>query len=64
LLTKADKLARGAARSAQIAVDREALALSGPDARVQVLAFSAEDKTGVEPAQALLDQWLEAPPRA
>jgi len=30
---------------------------------VQVLVFSAEEKTGVESVQALLDQWLEVPPR-
>ena len=63
LLTKADKLGRGAARSAQLAVEREARVESRPDSMVQVLAFSAEDKMGVEPVQALLDQWLEVPPR-
>lgn len=64
LLTKADKLGRGACRSARLAVEREALALSGPDGGVHVLAFSAEDKQGVDPAQSLLDRWLEVPPRA
>jgi GTP-binding protein len=63
LLTKADKLGRGAARSAQHAVERAARAQSGPDSVVQVLVFSAEEKTGVESVQALLDQWLEVPPR-
>jgi len=63
LLTKADKLGRGAARSAQHAVERAARAQSGPDSVVQALAFSAEEKTGVESVQALLDQWLEVPPR-
>jgi GTP-binding protein len=63
LLTKADKLGRGAARSAQHAVERAARAQSGPDSVVQALVFSAEEKTGVELVQALLDQWLEVPPR-
>jgi GTP-binding protein len=63
LLTKADKLGRGAARSAQHAVERAARAQSGPDSVVQALVFSAEEKTGVESVQALLDQWLEVPPR-
>lgn len=63
LLTKADKLRRGAARSVQLAVEREARTESRPDSMVQALAFSAADKMGVEPVQALLDQWLEVPPR-
>jgi GTP-binding protein len=63
LLTKADKLGRGAAHSAQLAVEREARGQSGTDAMPHVLAFSAQEKTGVEALQALLDQWLEVPPR-
>ncbi len=63
LLTKADKLGRGAAHSAQLAVEREARGQSGTDAMLHVLAFSAQEKTGVEALQALLDQWLEVPPR-
>jgi GTP-binding protein len=64
LLTKADKLGRGAAGSVQLKVEyavRDARHRSSP---VHVMAFSAQDKTGVEPVQALLDQWLEVPPRA
>lgn len=63
LLTKSDKLGRGAVRSAELAVQREALRHLGPEARLQVLSFSAQDKAGVEPLQALLDLWLEVPPR-
>jgi GTP-binding protein len=64
LLTKADKLGRGAAGTVQLNVEhavRDARHRSSP---VHVMAFSAQDKTGVEPVQALLDQWLEVPPRA
>jgi GTP-binding protein len=64
LLTKADKLGRGAAGSVQLKVEyavRDARHRSSP---VHVMAFSAQDKTGVAPVQALLDQWLEVPPRA
>jgi GTP-binding protein len=64
LLTKADKLGRGAAGTVQLKVEhavRDARHRSSP---VHVMAFSAQDKTGVEPVQALLDQWLEVPPRA
>ncbi len=64
LLTKADKLGRGAALAAQLAVEREVRGQSAPDTRVDVLAFSAQEKTGVEALQALLDRWLDIPPRA
>ncbi len=64
LLTKADKLKRGAARSALLGVEREVMDSSGPQGRVQVETFSAQDLTGVEAVQALLDLWLEVPLRA
>lgn len=64
LLTKADKLKRGAARSALLGVEREVMDSSGPHGRVQVETFSAQDLTGVESVQALLDLWLEVPVRA
>lgn len=63
LLTKADKLGRGAARSAQLAVEREVRGMHGSGSTVQVMTFSALDTTGVEPVQALLDRWLDAPAR-
>ena len=56
LLTKADKLSRGAAASAVLAVRRE---LSGPYGdTVSVQAFSAESKAGVEEARAVVTGWL------
>jgi GTP-binding protein len=64
LLTKSDKLKRGPVRATQLSVEREARRLAGADGRVRVEAFSARDYTGVEPVQALLDSWLEVPPRA
>jgi GTP-binding protein len=63
LLTKSDKLKRGAARSALLAVEREARKLPGTQGRVEVEVFSAHDHTGVERVQALLDTWLEVPAR-
>lgn len=63
LLTKADKLGRGAARSAQLAVEREVRGMHGSGSPVQVMTFSALDTTGVEPVQALLDRWLDVPAR-
>jgi len=62
LLTKADKLGRGAARSAQLTVERQVQDQSGPDSPVHVITFSAPGKTGVDPVQVLLDQWLAVPP--
>lgn len=62
LLTKADKLGRGAIRSTQLAVEREARGLtSDAGSVVHVLTFSAQDQAGVEPVQDLLDLWLEVP---
>ncbi len=63
LLTKSDKLKRGAARSALLAVEREARKLAGTDGPVQAEVFSAQDYTGVGSVQALLDTWLEVPTR-
>lgn len=56
LLTKADKLGRGAAGNALLAVRRE-LGKHWPDASAQ--AFSATAKTGLEDAWALLADWLQ-----
>ena len=56
LLTKADKLSRGAASSAVLAVRRE---LAGPFGdTVSVQAFSAESKAGVDEARAVVTGWL------
>ncbi|EXJ16394.1 ribosome biogenesis GTP-binding protein YihA/YsxC [Imhoffiella purpurea] len=56
LLTKADKLKKGAARSAQLAVERAVADRAG---RVSVQLFSAPERQGVESVQAVLDRWLE-----
>jgi len=64
LLTKADKLGRGAARSVQLKLEHAVRNPSHLGSPVHVTTFSAQDKTGVEPVQALLDQWLEVPARA
>lgn len=64
LLTKADKLKRGAVRSTQRAVELEAQRQSGADSPAIVLPFSAPERLGVEPVQALLDQWFEVPSRS
>jgi GTP-binding protein len=56
LLTKADKLKRGAVLAAQLGVARETAAADG---QVLVLTFSATERTGVEAVQAVLDRWLE-----
>jgi GTP-binding protein len=63
LLTKADKLGRGAARSTQLAVEREVREMLGSGSPTHVMTFSALDTTGVGPVQALLDRWLEVPAR-
>ena len=56
LLTKADKLSRGAASNAVLAVRRE---LSGPYGdTVSVQAFSGESKQGVDEARAVVAGWL------
>ena len=56
LLTKADKLKRGAAANALLDV-RNALRQAGLNATAQL--FSSLAKTGVEEAHAILDRWLE-----
>jgi len=58
LLTKADKLKRGAVLAAQLGVARETAAADG---QVLVLTFSATERTGVEAVQAVLDHWLGVP---
>ena len=55
LLTKADKLKRGAVQATRLAVTREAA-----DTRVET--FSAVDRAGVESVQAVLDEWLQVAP--
>jgi GTP-binding protein len=55
LLTKADKLKRGAVLAAQLGVARETAAADG---QVLVLTFSAMERTGVDAVQAVLDRWL------
>ncbi len=58
LLTKADKLKRGAAMGALQKVQHE-LATLLPRATLQL--FSAQDGTGVEAVRERLDNWLEVP---
>ncbi|MEO8160762.1 MAG: ribosome biogenesis GTP-binding protein YihA/YsxC [Arenimonas sp.] len=54
LLTKADKLSRGAAAAALQAVKREL----GEAASVQL--FSSENKQGIDEARAIVTRWLQA----
>ena len=54
LLTKADKLKRGAAQASRLAVMREAA-----DEGVRVETFSSTDRSGVEAVQTILDAWLQ-----
>lgn len=60
LLTKADKLSRGATASALQAVKRD-LATSYGDT-VSVQAFSGESKLGVDQARGVICSWLEIAP--
>src|SRR5690606_34732978 len=60
LLTKADKLSRGATASAVQAVKRD-LAKSYGDT-VSVQAFSGESKLGVDQAREVICGWLEIAP--
>ena len=55
LLTKSDKLKRGAAATARLQVLREVKGLGG---EVSVELFSSLTRQGIEPVQTLLDQWL------
>ena len=56
LLTKADKLSRGAASAAVLAVRRDLSSAFGDTVSVQ--AFSAESKQGVDEARAVVTGWL------
>jgi GTP-binding protein len=58
LLTKADKLSRGAGRNCRLEVAREL----GPKA--EILLFSGQDGTGVEAARERLLAWLGETPEA
>ncbi len=55
LLTKSDKLKRGAAM-AQAELVRRAVAKEGD--RIRVERFSSFDRQGIEPVHEVLDQWL------
>ena len=57
LLTKADKLGRGAAGNTLQAVRKELQAEHGD--RVSVQTFSGESKLGVEEARAVIARWLQ-----
>ncbi|MDR1075120.1 MAG: ribosome biogenesis GTP-binding protein YihA/YsxC [Xanthomonadaceae bacterium] len=57
LLTKADKLGRGAQMNALQAVRKQMLEAFGDQASVQ--AFSGESRLGVEEARAVVSGWLE-----
>jgi len=57
LLTKADKLSRGAQGNALLAVRRELASAFGDTVSVQT--FSGESKLGVEEARAVVARWLE-----
>lgn len=63
LLSKADKLKRGAIHSTRLRVESEARRQVAAGCSVTVLPFSAHDGSGVEPVQALLDRWREVEPR-
>jgi len=56
LLTKADKLKRGAIEKTLAKVRRD---VAGVPTEIQILAFSATSRLGLEPAQAQLAHWLE-----
>ena len=57
LLTKADKLGRGAQGNTLQAVRRDLSSAYGDTVSVQ--AFSAESKQGVDEARAVVSGWLE-----
>ena len=57
LLTKADKLKRGAAQNSLLKVKRDLAELQN----VSVQLFSSLKGTGLEEAQAVLDNWLDFP---
>ena len=56
MLTKADKLGRGAQGNALQAVRKDLSAAYGDTVSVQ--AFSAESKQGVDEARAVVNGWL------
>jgi len=59
LLTKADKLKRGAAQNTRLAVQRELAQQAAPGTElIQVQLFSALDGTGLAELQQVLDRWL------
>jgi len=58
LLTKADKLKRGAAQNALMQVQRE-LTIHAPDDLCSVQLFSALKGTGLTETYAMLDRWLD-----
>lgn len=60
LLTKADKLAFGAAKTALLNVQREIRKQWGDSASIQL--FSAPKRQGVEEAQLVMAQWLQLLP--
>jgi GTP-binding protein len=62
LLTKSDKLKRGAGGATKLAVERDAREIAGSAAEVRVQRFSATERQGVESVQAVLDVWLQVPP--
>lgn len=55
LLTKSDKLKRGASRAE---LHRVRKSVAGEEARVRVELFSSPARQGIEPVHAILDQWL------
>jgi GTP-binding protein len=57
LLTKADKLSRGAQGNALLAVRKELASAFGDSVSVQT--FSGESKLGVEEARAVVGGWLD-----
>lgn len=56
LLTKADKLKRGAAQAARLAVERAVR--GGSTTEIAVELFSAPERQGVAAVQGILDRWL------
>ena len=58
LLTKADKLKRGAAQNALLQVQRE-LAEHSPEGLTSVQLFSSTKGTGLDAVYRVLDSWLE-----
>jgi len=57
LLTKADKLKRGAVQTTRSTVLREAREMAG--GMVEVIPFSSTERIGVEQVQGMFDLWLD-----